>query len=101
MACLVCSQEQCFQVFIARAGGGQVEWFHPPDPLLPWAPLPGSAGGSFSAAHRPPPQSWLLSVRLRPEQPLRALARVGAAASISLLNYAAAAVGRSTLAGPG
>lgn len=47
----------------------------------------------------PTPTSRLLSVRLRPEQPFRALARVGAAASISLLNYAGAAVGRSTLAG--
>lgn len=47
----------------------------------------------------PHPQSWLLSVRLRPEQPLRALARAGAPVSISLLNYAGALVGRSTLAG--
>lgn len=53
--------------------------------------------GLFSYPH---PQSWLLSVRLWPEQPLRALAQVGATVSISLLNYAEALVGRSTLAGP-
>lgn len=108
-------QQQCSQALTAGAGGGHV-LVSPPSPTSPspWPPRPGtwtcqdwprpfpppSVRVIFSAhLPLPLPRSRLLFVRLRPEQPLRALARVGAAASISLLNYAGAAVGRSTLAG--
>lgn len=91
-----------FQCLLPGLGGGQVKWFHPPPP--PWLglhyldlPEPALCEGPLQLPFPPSPESWLLSVRLRPEQPLRALGRMGATASISLLNYAAAVVGRSTL----
>ena len=82
-----------------------------PSPTLPspwYLDLPGLApalSSTLCEGHfqrpplSPPPQVPTPIFRLRPEQPLWALARVGAAASISLLYYAGAAVGRSTLAG--
>lgn len=72
---------------------------------LPGLDLPGLAPALSSTLCERPlqrhPQSRLLSVRLWPKQPFRALFRARAASSISLLNYAGAVVGRSTLAGPG
>lgn len=93
-------------------GSGQVMWFHSPTTTLvlgspTWTYQDGPQAQVSSTLCESPfqlpptPPSWLLSVRLRPEQPLRTPARVGATASISLLNYAGAVVGRSTLVGPG
>lgn len=82
-ACPVCAHQQCFQVFIARARGGQVDWSHPYPLLLTLAhptwtcqdwprTLPSTlCEGPFQHL---PTQSRLLSVSSRPEQPLRALA---------------------------